>query len=332
MTKKYDQIMCKGSDQKLLESTKTFIKEFNENSEIAVQTSGSTGAPKLYNVKKERFIYSAERTCNFFGLKQGDKAFLCISPDFIGGKMMIIRSLIRKMELHHGTVSSFPFDRKDTFDFAAFVPLQIKSILDVDIDYLKNIKNIIIGGGVLDSKTEKILVQNQINAFSTFGMTETLSHIALRKLGEDHFVLLDGISISQDQEGRMIIHDPKVTGVDSLHTNDLIEMIDGKQFRWLGRYDNVINSGGIKLIPEKIEAQLNDKIQQPFFIDKLKDERLGEKVVLIVEGPISFEKEIIGDLSKYEQPKQIIELNSFVYTETEKINRHKTMELVLSER
>ena len=326
MQENSDQIEIISHHSTLLESVQSFLQIYNSKNTIEVQTSGSTGKPKKYNVQKERFIRSAERTCDFFNLKEGDRAFLCISPKYIGGKMMIIRALTRKMKLELGEVAAFPFLEKSELDFAAFVPLQIKCILERDPDYLKRIKNIIIGGGAIDPFTEKLLVQHEINAYSTFGMTETLSHIALRKVGTEEFILLDSVKIKTDSENRLIIMDPEVTGLDELQTNDIVVLTGPNSFIWKGRHDNVINSGGVKLYPEVIEKKLSEAIPNPFFIAKEKDRIFGEKVILIIEGKTREMGDLTPYLDKFEIPKNIYFLDQFVYTETEKINRIKTLE------
>jgi O-succinylbenzoic acid--CoA ligase len=318
-----------SSNNELADKAIAFIKDYENSDNIAVKTSGSTGQPKVFNVEKARFICSAKRTCDFFSLKKGDKSFLCISPEHIGGKMMIIRSKIRDMDLHIGNLSSFPFEKKEKYDFAAFVPLQINRIIEKDIDYLKSIKNIIIGGGVLNQKTEEILVRNGVNAYATFGMTETLSHIALRKIGQPEYQLLNEVEISTDGDNRLIIHDAKTTGLKELSTNDIVELTSNRSFIWKGRFDNVINSGGVKISPEEIEEKLQKLIDFPFFISKEKDAYLGEKVILIIES--KEEKEEINFkqvLSKYEIPKSVYFIEKFILTDTKKINRNKTLSLL----
>ncbi len=323
-----EHISYSSTDDNLNTLAKDFILEFEEKSEIAVKTSGSTGTPKHYNVKKERFICSAQRTCDFFQLKTGDQAFLCISPEYIGGKMMLVRSMVRGLDITLGNLSSFPFESKRPYDFAAFVPLQINRIIEKDIDYLKQIKNIIIGGGVLNSKTEQKLVESGINAYVTFGMTETLSHIALRKIGEEEYQVLDGIVISIDDENRLIIQDPKVAEKEVLQTNDIVELLSSHSFKWIGRYDNIINSGGIKLNPETIERKLNKTIHSPFFIAKEADEKLGERLILVIESDKPSESIQFDSLDRFEKPKKVYHVEKFIYTETKKINRTKTLQLI----
>lgn len=312
----------------LVEKTEQFIQEFNTNELIQIQTSGSTGKKKKYEVEKKKFLISAKRTCDFFNLKESDRAYLCISPEYIGGKMMIVRSKLRNLILEIGSLKSQPLEKIKSYDFAAFVPFQINCIIEEDINYLKNIKNIIIGGGVLNPKTETILAENNINAYVTFGMTETLSHIALRKVGETHYQVLEGVEIEQNDEDCLIILDEKLTGIEKLVTNDVIELVGAKKFKWIGRKDNVINSGGIKIYPEEIESKLREEIDCHFFIGKENDDKLGEKLILVVES----ESEIKIDFSplhKYEIPKSIYFIKEFIYTETNKINRPKTLKSII---
>lgn len=301
------------------------MEEFNTNSMLKVRTSGSTGTPKEYEVSRSRMLLSAQRTCDFFNLKKGDSAFLCISPEYIGGKMMLVRCLEREMNLIIGNLSAFPFETKIEADFAAFVPLQINRILKEDPDQLLKIKNIIIGGGPLNSKDEVLLTQMGVNAYATFGMTETLSHIALRKVGEEEYQVLEGIKIEVDEKDQLIIKDQKLTGLKSLKTNDIVELKEGNKFVWKGRSDHVINSGGVKIHPEIVEGKLGEIIEKPFFITKKKDEQLGEKLVLIIESDQEEKYDFKKVLDKYEVPKEVIFSSKFNYTDTEKINRLETL-------
>ncbi|MEZ4936879.1 MAG: AMP-binding protein [Crocinitomicaceae bacterium] len=322
----HDHITIIGNNPELLTSVNRFIQSFIESETIAIQTSGSTGKPKKYNVKKIHFMRSAKRTCDFFDLHPGDTAFLCISPEYIGGKMMILRALERNLKLEIGSISAFPFEKKSNIDLAAFVPLQINCVLNKDPDYLKQIKNIIIGGGAIDPSTESQLVALKINAYSTFGMTETLSHIALRKVGTEEFKLLDGVKIQSDDKDRLIIMDPEVTGQDKIQTNDIVEITSENSFIWKGRFDNIINSGGVKMYPEVIEKKISPYLNTPFFIAKEKDLIFGEKVILIVEGKEKDLPIFHGVLSKFEVPKKIYFIEKFAYTATNKINRNQTLE------
>ena len=314
------------SHNELVTKTSQFLDEFNSNDKLKIQTSGSTGKPKEFIIPKDRFLVSAKRTCDFFKLEKDDRAFLCISPEYIGGKMMIIRCLERNMNLFIGNLSAYPFEKETTADFAAFVPLQIHNIIKRDIGQLQKIKNIIIGGGPLNPEDEQILSEHQVNAFVTFGMTETLSHIALRQVGQKEYQVLPGIEIETDSLDRLIIKAPELTGVPQLITQDIIEIKPGNQFIWKGRADNVINSGGVKLYPEEIEKKLAPHIDLPFFISKQKDEKFGEKVILIIESDQPLDLHLESVLSKFEQPKSIYYCKSFIYTETEKINRNKTLD------
>tara|TARA_B110000240_G_C13486797_1_gene447842 strand:- start:548 stop:1594 length:1047 start_codon:yes stop_codon:yes gene_type:complete len=312
-----------------------FLSEFLSDAIIVkVQTSGSTGVPRIIEIKKEFFINSAIATGEFFDLKEKTTALMCLNPEYIAGKMMLIRALVLGWELDVVSPSSNPLSNiEKVYDFSAMVPLQVFN----SMGYLHKIKKLIIGGGVVSKGLESKLENLAIEVFSTYGMTETVTHIALKRL--NHFLLdtersrsvykaLPNISISTDSRDCLVIDAPLVS--DSvIVTNDIVNIKSDNEFEWLGRVDSIINSGGVKLIPEQIEQKLSDIISQRFFISSLPDDTLGEKVVLVIEGE---EKNVdfssVANLSKYETPKEIFYLSKFIETETKKIQRKKTLELL----
>jgi len=268
---------------------------------------------------------------------------LCLNPNYVGGKMMLVRALVLGWKLDIVEPNSNPLKEiQKSYDFCAMVPMQVVGSLM----YLNKIKTLIIGGGVV-SKTLFDALQNvTTNCFSTYGMTETVSHIALMKLNKQsnaklvlgsHYKVLPDIIISSDNRNCLVIDAPKISG-NRIITNDVVEIISDTEFKWLGRYDNIINSGGVKLNPEKIEEKLSEIILKRFFVAGLPDPILGEKMVLIVEGistPLNDQLKVIlnemknlKSLSKYEIPKKIYYVSKFIETETKKIQRQKTLDLI----
>lgn len=304
-----------------------FIEEWNRASEyITVKTSGSTGQPKEIRLSKKHMIASAKATGEFLDLKKGDTALLCLSMDTIGGRMMVVRSLLLELELIVVDVTSTPLSNiNETIDFVAMVPMQVQKSLIETPNQLRKINKLIVGGGPVSPQLIEELQYLPTNVFHTFGMTETISHIAMRKLNhplESEFNCLPEISISENN-GSLVISAPEI-GVQHLETNDVIELISPTSFRWLGRKDFVINSGGVKLHPEEIESKLAAIISVPFFVYGEPDDLLGEKLILIIENSenLKFSKsDFQSHLPKHAVPKEIRYVSRFEYTESGKIKR-----------
>lgn len=314
-----------------------FIKEWNDDGgTVRVRTSGSTGKPKEMLVEKERMAASARITCSFLGLKRGDTALLCMPLDYIAGKMMVVRSLVCGLKLIAVEPSGHPLRGFTSggcpeISFAAMVPMQVYNSMQVDgeREILRGIRHLIIGGGAVDGELAAALRDFPNAVWSTYGMTETLSHIALRRInGEeasDWYTPFSGVSVKVDNQSRIIIDAPHVCK-DVLTTNDIGEMApDGRCFRVLGRMDNTICSGGIKIQIEEVESMLGPFADFPFLITKKKDSRLGETVVMLVEGShIPKAKEICGKvLPKYSQPRIYIKVERLPMTETGKPARRE---------
>ena len=286
-----------------------FFSEWNNDSDrVLVHTSGSTGKPKPMMVEKKRMLNSARITCDFLGLKPGDSALLCMSLDYIAGKMVVVRSIERHLHLISVSPSGHPLkdiDLKDVngkdvngeITFAAMVPMQVYNTLQVpeERERLTHIRHLIIGGGAIDASLEKELqaLPGNIAIWSTYGMTETLSHIALRRINgaepSEWYQPFDSVKISQTEEGCLVIDAPLVCA-ETLVTNDIVEIepyiynkVEKLRFRIKGRKDNVICSGGIKIQIEEVEALLKPHLEKPFMLAKKKDEKFGEIAVLLTE-------------------------------------------------
>jgi len=300
-----------------------FLDWFDKKDYIEMTTSGTTGLPKLVRLKKQAMIQSALATGDFFDLKPGDKALLCLPTQFVAGKMMLVRSLILGLELDVVSPSLHPLElNTTTYDFVAMVPLQVQN----SIAGLSKVRKLIIGGAKLDSALEEKLLPLKTEIYETYGMTETITHIAAKRLGDSVFSILPNVKISQDDRQCLVINVATISD-EPIVTNDLVELLNEQQFKFLGRIDNVINSGGVKLIPEQIEAKLIGKINSRFFVTGLPDTTLGEKLVLVIEGEKQeFEPDFFDVLGKYEKPKEIVFVSKFKENENGKLLRKPTLQ------
>jgi len=322
-------------DQELINDIEEFLLDWRNSSlHIDTYTSGSTGEPKLISIKKEHMIESARMTGKLLDIKSGENALLNLSIKTIAGKMMVIRSIVLNLNLFVVKTDSSPLkkiNKLPRIDFIALVPLQVLNILESNPELLKSIRNIIIGGANSSLNLIESLKTHHIQAYQTFGMTETISHFALKKIGlvtEESYTTHKDVTISKNLlNNTLIINAPKL-GVLQLNTNDVVEITDIDKFKWLGRTDFVINSGGVKIHPETLENILSEHIKSEFFFFGLKDNLLGEKLVLIIE---SNKKELQVDFkriltSKYHIPKEVLFVEKFIRTSSNKINRRKTIE------
>ncbi|MEZ4857988.1 MAG: AMP-binding protein [Flavobacteriaceae bacterium] len=314
-------------------SMATFLEEWlNFNDFVEVQTSGSTGEPKNIKLLKKHLIHSAEATGAYFKVGEGTKALLCLSSDFIAGKMMLVRAMVLGWDLHVVAPDKDALVQYDNpYDFVALVPYQLYH----SIHALDKVKKLIIGGGMLSSELENKLQGKSVEAFATYGMTETITHVAARRINgfakSEVYHAFPNVKFSQDERGCLVISAPKISEKEII-TNDLVALSSPISFKWLGRYDFIINSGGIKISPETIEKKLEPFLKIPFIITSEKDEALGEKVILVVKDIEANEKpnyaEIFGILEPYERPKKVYTLSEFPYTETGKIKRTQVQEVI----
>lgn len=295
---------------------------FDHKEYIEMRTSGTTGLPKVVKLEKQAMIQSALATGDFFELEPRDKALLCLPVRFVAGKMMLVRSLVLGLDLDIVTPSTEPLALNETkYDFVAMVPLQVQN----SIDALRNVKKLIIGGAKMDAALEAKLTPLKTEIYETYGMTETITHIAAKKLGESVFTVLPNVKIAQDDRGCLVITVPSISD-EPIVTNDLVEIIRENQFIFLGRIDNVINSGGVKLIPEQIEAKLIEKLDSRFFVTGLPDPVLGEKLVLVIEGEKQdFTSDFFDVLDKFEKPKEIVFVPKFKENENGKLLRKPSL-------
>ena len=307
-----------------------------------IKTSGSTGKPKIVSISRRQMVLSAQNTISALGIDANDTALVAINTKFIGGKMMIVRALEAGMDMIIREPSANPLHDLPgelKVDFTALVPFQLKEILEADPGKLNQIKYILIGGAPLLPDLEIKIKALKPAVYQTFGMTETVSHIALRRLNgadiSDLYTAFENVNLSQDERGCLMIRS-EITNNQNVITNDIVEIVNRRQFKWLGRIDNVINSGGIKIQVEKLERQigvlLNNHLR--FFIYGIPDKKLGEKVVLLIESePLPSEshekilKSLKGIAQKYYRPREVLYLPRFIYSETGKIMRKESISL-----
>lgn len=270
----------------------SFLNEWhNDSATVLVHTSGSTGEPKPMYVEKQRMVASAQTTCRFLGLREGDTALLCMSTDYIAGKMMVVRAETCGLKLVSVEPGGHPLASLNgqSIDFASMVPLQVYNSLQVseECERLMAIRHLIIGGGAIDEALARELRDFPHAVWSTYGMTETLSHIAMRRLNgreaSEWYTPLEGVTLSQTDEGCLVIDAPAVHE-GQLVTNDIAELQPDGRFRILGRKDNIICSGGIKIQAEEVERRLRAHLREPFLISKRRDVKFGEVVVLLTES------------------------------------------------
>ncbi len=325
-----DDLLNEGNEQEV--SVAQFIEKWLDfTEEVVVKTSGSTGKPKKIKLTKQQMVNSAKATGTYFKTGSGTKALLCIPADFIAGKMMVVRAMVLGWDLHVVEPTKDALVEYDNdYDFVAMVPYQVSHSLKA----LPKVKKLLIGGGAISATLEAQLQEIDVEAFATYGMTETSTHIAVRRINgfarSESYSALPDVKFSQDDRGCLIIHAPKVSD-EIVVTNDLVELISPSSFIWQGRWDNVINSGGVKLFPERIEVKLSDKIELPFIIASEKDDQFGERVILIYEGAESEVpdfKAAFEVLQPYEKPKKVYRLSRFVYTETGKIKRGDVLQVL----
>lgn len=315
-----------------------FIKDWRSASPtLTVHTSGSTGKPKPMTVEKSRMEASARITCDFLGLREGDTALLCMPLDYIAGKMVVARSIVRGLKLISVRPSSRPFaSLAESPVFAAVTPMQVFETMKwpEDLAIMKGVRQLIIGGGAISAEMANELKEFPNAVWSTYGMTETLSHIAMRRLNgpeaSEWYTPLSGVSIMTDCRGCLVINAPAVCPT-RLTTNDIAE-VKGTgpdvRFRIIGRADNTICSGGIKIQAEEVERLIAPAIPAPYVVTWTPDEKLGQAVTLVIEKAedvaVDIEKikeECRSRLPKYWVPRVYKVMDRIPRTETGKLKR-----------
>jgi O-succinylbenzoic acid--CoA ligase len=314
-----------------------FIRLWLSETDFIVQhTSGTTGRSKEIKLQRQSMIASAVNTCMYFGLEKGQNALLCLPAEYIAGKMMIVRALINGLNLLLTEPKGTPvLPGTGTIDFCAMVPLQVEHLLDGGSD-LNRFRKLIIGGAEITESLETRIRKLNIQAYATYGMTETCSHIALRKLGVSspggNYFALPGVDLSLDARGCLVIKADFLPG--PIITNDMAELAGDNSFRWIGRYDNLINSGGLKVVPEEVEARIRERTGQECAVIGMPDPKLGQRLVLVMEksNDRGHEFQVKSELQKFLphqlQPGEIIRVDRFPKNQAHKLNRVKLAEMV----
>lgn len=319
----------------------------NGSKEFELQTSGSTGLPKNILVNRSQMEVSAKATKRFFKISKNPILLCCLNTWFIAGKMMLVRGMEWNADICLVKPSLNPFSSPSLvlpYDLVAMVPLQVESCFtdELGLQGLKHLKQLIIGGASSSPGIIEKLIQENIPAHQTYGMTETVSHIALAPITNSSLIyeVLEGVKIGVDERQCLWLEAP-MAKESRLQTNDIITLVSSTSFIWQGRADFTINTGGIKVQPEQVEKTIKNLLSEfygnvRFFIGGLADEQYGQKVVLLVELSESIVnkeemlKKLADILPKYHQPKEIYYLPEFITTESGKINRPLTLNLLCS--
>ncbi|HIP35710.1 MAG TPA: AMP-dependent synthetase [Crocinitomix sp.] len=328
-----DIIFLENVESSIQKKVLKFVKQWNNNDEwIEVSTSGSTGKPKKIKLKKTNIKASAKATIKHFNLQANQNILLAMSTDFIAGKMMVVRAIEGQLNLIVASVQSNPLLTKlpCKIDFSAFVPMQVSAILSNPLSKqnYESITKVIIGGAPIAYQLEQELQGLKNKTYATFGMTETISHIATRNLKnkDKYYNALPNVKFSQTKRQQLVIDAPYLLN-QPLVTNDVVQLINAQQFIWKGRLDNVINSGGVKLYPENIEKKIEKFFpNNRFYVTSKSDKILGQKLILKIETNQIFYTQKIKlslkqVLSPYEIPKEIILVKQFKETKTGKVIR-----------
>lgn len=316
------------------DEVQSFLSEWwNSKEHIEVESSGSTGIPKKILLPKTLMKLSARATAEFFGLGKGSSALLCLPVKYIGGKMMVVRADVNNWELDCIKAQSKPqIPKSGSYDFCSMTPMQCLSLLRENRHSLNNLKILLLGGSGVSNELQESLQDLPVKVFLGFGMTETSSHVALRILngdasGSDHYRAIGDYSFSLGDASELIIHYPSLGLI--WETHDVVELIDEKTFRWLGRLDNVINSGGVKIHPEQLEKEMEKDLNFPFYLSSKTDPLLGEKLVLVFEGKVDRPKreemiqKAVKKLSGIKRPREIVALDKIEKTPNGKLKRKK---------
>lgn len=314
------------------DEVKAFLEEWESPQPyIIAHTSGSTGNPKEIKLLKSDMLASARATNHFFGLTASSRLLMPLSGKYIAGKMMVVRAMLAECELIVERPSLSPFSQDiGHVSLLPIVPAQIGGLLSKPWVSLEVIANLIVGGGPVSVADEELLYSLGYNAFATYGMTETCSHVALRPFGNKEFRALPAVSFSVDSENCLVIHSNGKYSWSDIATNDVVELLSSECFVWKGRRDFVINSGGVKIHPEEEETRLrNAALEGEFYITSTAHDVWGAQVTLVVEGEGSSSRseDILSlcrkVLSRYAVPRRIVFVKKIPRTASGKIIRNK---------
>ena len=308
---------------------------------FSLHTSGSTGQPKPIVLLREQMEASARLTGEALGLERGMCALVCLNTAYVAGTMMLVRGLELGMDMiiveptRNPLASEQLTVKSKQLAFTAMVPMQVEAVLDDESTrpIFEGLHSVLIGGAPVSERLVARLQAVDAACYHTYGMTETVTHIALRRLNglqaSARFVPLDGVMLALDERDCLTIRGPMTLG-KTVVTNDRVDLAEDGSFVWLGRIDNVINSGGVKVQAEKVERALRKALRSKrVFVVGMPDDVLGERVVAFVEARPELVKGIdptqLNGLNKYERPKEIIYIEKFLETPTGKIDRQATV-------
>ncbi len=309
-----------------------FLHRWQNNLSFELKSSGTTGKPKIFKFSKEQLIQSARSSIKAFNLHASSKVLLCLPLSSVGGLMQLARAMVGNFNLYIVNPSSRPLEQfNESFDFVSMVPTQLHQSLRMDAFKLMQIDKILIGGGPMNDALLRECWKEKINVWHSFGMSETLSHVALRKVSpieSKYFDSLPGISFSVENSC-LVINYPALQ-IHQLKTKDIVELVDSHSFKWLGRADNAINSGGFKIIPELLEEKLQQHLKIPFFITGVVDQKWGQTIGLLIESSNEPDMSFIDQLDflPHETPKKYFWLKQFKRTINNKIKRNATTKMV----
>ncbi|MFC1581497.1 AMP-binding protein [Candidatus Neomarinimicrobiota bacterium] len=322
-----------------------FIQEWlSPATYIEIKTSGSTGKPKAIKLSKELMRNSAAMTARVFKLKKNDNVLCCLPKSFIAGKMMVVRALENTLNLILVKPISNPITDLENIriHLIAVVPSQLHTILFdfSNRDCINQVENLLVGGGKVPDKIRNAVKDLSTKVYQTYGMTETASHVAMRALNgpdsSDNYQAIENNHFAITEDHRLIISAPQL-GIKKLETQDIVELVNPQEFKWLGRADNIINSGGVKINPETIEERIECLMNDyNYFVSSRPDDILGEIVILVIEShnwDDNHSADLYRNMKKilrtYEIPKKIFSVKKFIYTESHKINRITTLDQLL---
>ena len=331
--------------------TQQFCRAWQSGQEtFMLHTSGSTGTPKPIALTRAQMRASAQLTGQALGLQAGDSALVCLNTQYIAGTMMLVRGLELGLPMIVVEPASNPLTHPDvagkSFAFTALVPLQLQTILTETPEkkaMLDSMKAILVGGAATSPALEALIQSVTAPVYATYGMTETVSHIALRRLNgptaSDLFTALPGVDLGTDERGCLHITSA-ATNFEQVQTNDVVDLLAATQFRLLGRADSVINSGGVKVQPEPVERLIQTYLAKHsrsprLFIAGLPDDRLGQRVVLVLEGLsltatqwAAVQQIVRTTLGPFSVPKAWHSVDVFSETPTGKIDRRATIDQI----
>lgn len=309
--------------QKVIECATAFM----EKDQISVSTSGSTGQPKNIVIQKWQIENSARATGEYFSINKKSHLLCCLSPDYIAGKMMIYRALVLEATItcippHQNIFTSF---EPQPIDFVAMVPSQMKFLVKHNPKSLENFSTILLGGAPVHEDLEEKIQQHHNNVYHSYGMTETVSHCAIRKLGQSNYEALKNVKFDINPKGELQVFAPQISGMAMVQTHDIVQMVSPTSFRWMGRSDFVINSGGHKIFPEILESRIKHLFKGDIMVSSQKDETFGEKVIVLSTAKESEDivEKMKAILHPYEVPRTILAVKTLFLTRNNKLDRNK---------